>query len=953
MPVLLTLVILAATGSPDLPAGPPAAETRPPSTWVFFKDKGPYSSDELARALTALSRTAPLAQRERRQREPTPEFSLDDLPVRETYVRQIEAMGGRLRSVSNWLNAASFELPAGLLEPVSRLPFVREVKPVVSRSAPETDLVGPLPGLKPVRARAVDTADAHRFYGPSYDQAQMMGVPEIFFRGFFGSGIRLAIFDTGLKLENVAVKDLRILNQHDFLSGDRFYFSTPEEGWVPAPAERLQYLGLVKAPAMIRVSGSDVLLLFVADSFAYGYGSPRRAIYVSRSSDSGNSWATPDPVVFSMPASQRSAHTFENLDLAQSGSFTYLVYNDLSSNVMGRPSSDIYLGRFVGTEWNGHSRLGSGRWPAAKTRSDTLFVCYVENDSTIVFRKAWVGMSEPSWVFSTTIRTQEPHVDLELAIGPVGEIAIIGQGQQSGGIFQHRSTDGGASFLTQTLAAANAYDPVLESQGARLLLFYKDAGQPPFIRLSLLGSDDFGQTWTSKPQVTDSTLSVGGFAAGFDLAWTLTVLYETGGMLYERASPDQGSTWSAPRLLDTAGFCYTPAPTLTGAGLLATWVKRGDDNTVWEASDTARFSLDQPDHGTRMASLIAGYQQGGVVGIAPGVDLLIGKTELYKTYGNRYYEYNLEEDTYIEALEWAERLGADIVSTSLGYRGWYGDDQFDGKTAPISVATALAAKRGLIIVTAMGNRDTFSYRWPTPYITAPADADGVIAAGGVERDLRPWRGTGTGPTSDGRIKPELVALSDTVAVAAPDSVNALDGSVGTSCATALIAGCCALLKEAHPNWSSDSIKQVLFETATGTVQNCTFGYGVPRIDSAFKYFPPDTEAPPVTKEGMLPFPNPFVTSEHDRVYFALSLTRPTPDASISIFSASGTLVDTIPLNADPIGRPGRYDNTLILDAIGSHWDGKTAAGKPAASGLYLAVLNTTFGRGVAKFALVR
>ena len=83
---------------------------------------------------------------------------------------------------------------------------------------------------------------------------------------------------------------------------------------------------------------------------------------------------------------------------------------------------------------------------------------------------------------------------------------------------------------------------------------------------------------------------------------------------------------------------------------------------------------------------------------------------------------------YIEALEWADRMGADVVSTSLGYRNWYGDDQFDGKTAPISIAASIAARRGLLIVTAMGNRDSAYYPWPEPYIVAPGDADGVITA---------------------------------------------------------------------------------------------------------------------------------------------------------------------------------------------------------------------------------
>jgi hypothetical protein len=263
----------------------------------------------------------------------------------------------------------------------------------------------------------------------------------------------------------------------------------------------------------------------------------------------------------------------------------------------------------------------------------------------------------------------------------------------------------------------------------------------------------------------------------------------------------------------------------------------------------------------------------------------------------------------------------------------------------------------MLIVTAMGNRTDNSPPWPEPYIVAPGDADGVITAGGVEKNMLPWRGTGTGPTSDGRVKPDLVALSDTVAVVSPDSEDFLDGSVGTSCATALIAGACALLKEAHPQWTADSIKAVLFATATRSVKSCTLGFGVPRVDSAYKLFPPEKGIIDVPGDeiGAI-FPNPFVPASQSMVYFQINLTRPASEAVIRIFSVSGALVDTVTLNAALMSRPGRYGDkgdVALLERIGALWDGRNDAGKPVAAGLYLAVLQTTFGRHATKFALIR
>ncbi|MEO0074167.1 MAG: S8 family serine peptidase, partial [candidate division WOR-3 bacterium] len=489
----------------------------------------------------------------------------------------------------------------------------------------------------------------------------------------------------------------------------------------------------------------------------------------------------------------------------------------------------------------------------------------------------------------------------------------------------------------------------------------------PLTRLNALVSSDLGTTWQpGNPPVADAltmgSYTVASSANGQEHDWTLLLLYESGGFIHRRstANPDL-SNWSEPELVDTTGFGYSPTLASLPQTMAAVWFKRGDDNAVWESSDTLRFSRDQSDHGTRMTSLIAGWLPYTLIGIAPAVDLLIAKTEFYKSRGNRYYEYNIEEDTYIAALEWAEAMGADIVSTSLGYRGWYRSDQFDGRTAPVSIAAAMAARRGLLICTAMGNRDSTRYPWPQPYIVAPGDADGVITCGGVQRSGLPWRGTGTGPTSDGRTKPDFVALSDTVAVASPepatDTSSLLDGSAGTSCATALIAGVCALIKEAHPSWNAESIITALRLTSTRSVPSCTFGYGVPRVDSVFRIFPPDRQAQAIARDEIgLIFPNPFVPQLHQRVYFALSLANPTPRASIAVYTAGGALVDTIPLHGDLLTRPGRYGHQgdiATLEQLGAYWDGRNNHGQPVAAGLYLAVLRTTFGRSTTRFAIVR
>ncbi len=934
----------------------PTIESR--QVWVFFTDKGIYNATDYAAAISTLGRSA--TERSAGRGAVRPDFN--DIPVRESYVREIENLGGKLRTISKWLDAASFDLPPALAARIYALPFVYDLKPVVTRTTTEADFF-PLAQV-PARNqyRSTDTADAHRFYGPSYDQAQMMGVPSLFFRGYFGSNVKLAIFDTGIKLTNRGISRARIYKQHDFISGDNCYTARSGTAWEPAALDNVRYLGFARGLTMSTVetqSGSkDTLLMaFCADSFAYGYNPPCRALFADVSTDAGASWSTPLPLLKSAPYGT----TFENLAMAGHSYVTYLAYNELAVAQQGGvpANATVYLGTFVGTDWHGTPLfVASGRHPVATVLGDTLYLAFVQSDTLVALWKYSVTLPDPTKVTAATFAAGEPIVGLQIAVGANGLVDIITTGLKSGRIAQFRSTDGGTAFAKlNEPVTAGAADTRLIRDGQQRLLVYEDVSPNPFSRLATLHSADDGLTWNPAGTVADSVFSIGSFDLVPDAQSGMTIVYETGGLLWRTASADFGGTWSGATLIDTAGFNAMPVLAQTGSGTLALWFKRGDDNAVWEESDTAKFYREQSDHGTRMASIIAGYQQGAVVGIAPGVDLLVAKTELYKVRSGRFYEYNMEEDAYIEALEWADRMGADVISTSLGYRSWYGDNQFDGKTAPISIAASIAARRGLLIVTAMGNRDTTAYPWPSPYIVAPGDADGVITAGGVEKSLLPWRGTGTGPTSDGRVKPDLVALSDTVAVVSPDSEDYLDGSVGTSCATALIAGACALVKEAHPQWTADSIKAVLFATATRSVKGCTLGFGVPRIDSIYKLFPPEKGIVDVPGDeiGSI-FPNPFVPASQPKVYFQINLTRPASEARINIFSASGMLIDTISLDATIMSRPGRYGekgDVALLERIGAFWDGKNEAGKPAAAGLYLAVLQTTFGRSATKFALVR
>ncbi len=63
-----------------------------------------------------------------------------------------------------------------------------------------------------------------------------------------------------------------------------------------------------------------------------------------------------------------------------------------------------------------------------------------------------------------------------------------------------------------------------------------------------------------------------------------------------------------------------------------------------------------------------------------------------------------EEEDWLMAIEWADKNGADIVNSSLGYTSArHFVEDMDGKTCIISKAGNLAARKGILVVNAAGN----------------------------------------------------------------------------------------------------------------------------------------------------------------------------------------------------------------------------------------------------------
>jgi len=235
-------------------------------------------------------------------------------------------------------------------------------------------------------------------------------------------------------------------------------------------------------------------------------------------------------------------------------------------------------------------------------------------------------------------------------------------------------------------------------------------------------------------------------------------------------------------------------------------------------SDTQNDSLDvwtQHNHGTCVWSALGGEMDEELYGPAYKAFFVLAKTEMV------WQEIEAEEDLWVAGLEWADSLGADVVTSSLGYNNWYTYEDMDGNTAVTTIAADLAVSKGIVVVNSAGNERQNSWH----YMIAPADGDFVIAAGAVDETGEVASFSSAGPTYDGRIKPDVCARGVDTYCATTDDHFGYRG--GTSLSAPLVAGVCALLVQIHPDWSPLVLRDSLWYTASRADDPDTlYGYGI-------------------------------------------------------------------------------------------------------------------------------
>ncbi len=236
--------------------------------------------------------------------------------------------------------------------------------------------------------------------------------------------------------------------------------------------------------------------------------------------------------------------------------------------------------------------------------------------------------------------------------------------------------------------------------------------------------------------------------------------------------------------------------------------------------DTNTVINPQDEHGTETLSTAIGYIPDTIIGPAYRASVMIAHTE------NTDYEHNVEEDNFAAALEDFESRGVQITTSSLGYFAFdsgqhsYTYADMNGHTTICTQAVEHAVQLGVLVVTAMGNGGDKPY----PYVQAPADADSILSCSALDVDDTIAGFSSRGPTSDGRIKPEICSPGVSVWAQGPlGNYGLLDG---TSFATPLTAGACCMIQQAQPEATAQQIRHAVMMTGNNAAHPDTaYGWG--------------------------------------------------------------------------------------------------------------------------------
>jgi subtilisin family serine protease len=151
-----------------------------------------------------------------------------------------------------------------------------------------------------------------------------------------------------------------------------------------------------------------------------------------------------------------------------------------------------------------------------------------------------------------------------------------------------------------------------------------------------------------------------------------------------------------------------------------------------------------------------------------------------------------------------------------------------GDSAFASKGVNIAFSKGMLVVVSAGNSGNST----EPHVGVPAEATHALAVGAVDSAEFRASFSSIGPSFDGRIKPDVMALGVGSAVANPQG-NFTYVS-GTSLACPILSGSIACLWSAFPQLTNQQVLDLVKQSADRfTNPNNQYGYGIPDFNLAY------------------------------------------------------------------------------------------------------------------------
>jgi subtilisin family serine protease len=251
-------------------------------------------------------------------------------------------------------------------------------------------------------------------------------------------------------------------------------------------------------------------------------------------------------------------------------------------------------------------------------------------------------------------------------------------------------------------------------------------------------------------------------------------------------------------------------PDLADALEAGAWVKRVTRGGMSVTAVAAGDHTDPVGHGTHVAGLVAGDDDGaGIVGVAPDARLIPIGLDFSNIYTNQQFDRMLTK-----AVEVAVAADADVINMSLGANA----------AAVGCTAVELANANDIVVVVAAGNYGAYSN--PAEF---PASCPGVVTVSATRDDGQ----TTFWSSFDAPV--DIAAPGEDVVSSLPESdaaYTALGGVApmsGTSMASPIVAGVAALVRAANPSLSAAQVAMVLQNAAADAGNpgwDPEYGYGV-------------------------------------------------------------------------------------------------------------------------------